>query len=80
MLGSLMVKIGIIGGSGLDDPKILKDAKEIEVDTPYGKPSSALTVGKIEGVDVVMLARHGREHTIPPTQVNFRANIQALKD
>ena len=75
-----MVKIGIIGGSGLDDPKILKDAKEIEVDTPYGKPSSALTVGKIEGVDVVMLARHGREHTIPPTQVNFRANIQALKD
>ena len=80
MLGGLMVKIGIIGGSGLDDPKILKDAKEIEVDTPYGKPSSALTVGKIEGVDVVMLARHGREHTIPPTQVNFKANIQALKD
>lgn len=41
--------IGIIGGSGLDDPKILKDVKEIEVDTPYGKPSSPLTMGKIEG-------------------------------
>ncbi len=75
-----MAKIGIIGGSGLDDPKILKGAKEIEADTPYGKPSSPLTVGKINGIDVVILARHGREHTIPPTQVNFRANIQALKN
>ncbi|MFH0868429.1 MAG: S-methyl-5'-thioadenosine phosphorylase [Candidatus Woesearchaeota archaeon] len=75
-----MVKIGIIGGSGLDDPKILKDAKEVEVDTAYGKPSSVLTVGKIEGIDVAILARHGKQHTIPPTQVNFRANIQALKD
>ena len=74
------IKIGIIGGSGLDDPQILKDAKEIEVDTPYGKPSSSLTVGKIEGVDVVILARHGKQHTIPPTQVNFRANIHALKE
>lgn len=72
--------IGIIGGSGLDDPKILKDAKEIEVDTPFGKPSSPLTLGKIEGKDVVLLARHGRKHTIPPTQVNNRANIHALKE
>ena len=72
--------IGIIGGSGLDDPKILKDAKEIEVDTPYGKPSSPLTLGKIEGVDVVIIARHGRKHTIPPTGINFRANIHALKE
>ena len=75
-----MVKIGIIGGSGLDDPKILNDAKEIEVNTPYGKPSSALTVGKINDIDVVLIARHGKQHTFPPTQVNFRANIQALKD
>jgi 5'-methylthioadenosine phosphorylase len=74
-----MVKVGIIGGSGLDDPKILKHAKEVKVDTPFGKPSSALTIGKISGVDVVMLARHGRKHTIPPSQVNFRANIHALK-
>jgi len=74
------MKIGIIGGSGLDDPKILKDAKEIEVNTPYGKPSSPLTIGKIDGIDVVLLARHGRKHTIPPTQVNFRANVWALKE
>jgi len=74
------MKIGIIGGSGLDDPKILQDAKEIDVETQYGKPSSQLTTGTIDGVDVVLLARHGRRHTIPPTQVNFRANIQALKD
>jgi len=75
-----MAKIGIIGGSGLDDPNILESSKDIEVDTEFGKPSSKLKVGKIKGVDVVLLARHGREHTIPPTQVNFRANIQALKD
>lgn len=75
-----MVKIGIIGGSGLDNPDILKDAKDIEVDTPYGKPTSPLKTGKIHNTEVILIARHGREHTIPPTQVNFRANIQALKD
>ncbi|MFH1248632.1 MAG: S-methyl-5'-thioadenosine phosphorylase [archaeon] len=75
-----MVKVGIIGGSGLDDPKILKDFKEIEVVTKYGKPSSILTTGKINGIDVVILARHGKGHTIYPTGVNFRANIAALKD
>jgi methylthioadenosine phosphorylase (EC 2.4.2.28) len=74
-----MVRLGIIGGSGLDDPKILQDAKDISVDTPYGKPSSALTVGKIGGVDVVILARHGKKHQFSPTQVNYRANIHALK-
>lgn len=76
----MQIKIGIIGGSGLDNPKILEESRDIDVDTPYGKPSSQLKVGKIHGVDVVLLARHGREHTIPPTQVNNRANIQALKD
>ena len=75
-----MVKIGIIGGSGLDNPDILKESNEINVDTSYGKPSSSLKLGKIHDVDVVLIARHGREHTIPPTQVNYRANIQALKD
>jgi 5'-methylthioadenosine phosphorylase len=74
-----MIKIGIIGGSGLDNPDILEDAKEIEFQTPYGKPSSTLKTGKIKGVDVVLLARHGRAHTIPPTQVNYRANIYSLK-
>jgi len=74
------IRIGIIGGSGLDDPNILEDAHDKEMDTPYGKPSSPLKIGKINGVDIVLLARHGREHTIPPTYVNYRANIHALKD
>ena len=75
-----MAKIGIIGGSGLDDPKLMTDSQEIEVETEYGKPSSPLTTGKIEGVDVVLIARHGRKHEIPPTRVNYRANITALKE
>ncbi len=74
-----MVKIGIIGGSGLDNPDILEGAKDKEVETAFGKPTSPLKIGKIKGVDVVLIARHGREHTVPPTQVNFRANIDALK-
>ncbi len=72
--------IGIIGGSGLDDPQIMKDVQEKEVSTVYGKPSSSLTVGTIHGVDVVILARHGKAHGIMPTKVNFRANIKALQD
>ena len=75
-----MVKIGIIGGSGLDNPDILQNGKDIEVITQYGKPSSPLKIGKIEGVDVVILSRHGREHTTPPTYVNYKANIYALKE
>jgi len=73
------VKIGIIGGSGLDDPKIIKGARGKNVKTPYGNPSSPLTIGKINGVDIVILARHGKDHSIYPTGVNFRANIYALK-
>jgi 5'-methylthioadenosine phosphorylase len=73
------VKIGIIGGSGLDDPQLLKDKKDKKVKTPYGSPSSELTVGKIGGTDVVILARHGRKHSIYPTGINFRANLSALK-
>lgn len=75
-----MVKVGIIGGSGLDNPNILQDSQDIEVETVYGKPSSPLKQGKINGIDVVLLARHGRQHTIPPTKVNNQANIQALKE
>lgn len=75
-----MVKIGIIGGSGLGNPDILRDSTECEVATPYGKPSSTLLAGRIGDVEVVLLARHGREHTIPPTQVNYRANLYALKE
>lgn len=75
-----MTKIGIIGGSGLDDPNLLHDARDVEVATRYGTPSAPLKTGTIGGREVVLLARHGREHTIPPTYVNYRANIQALKD
>ncbi len=75
-----MVKIGIIGGSGLEDPQILKDAREIAIQTPYGESSSFLSCGIIQGVDVVILSRHGKQHTIPPSQVNYRANIHALKE
>jgi 5'-methylthioadenosine phosphorylase len=74
-----MAIIGIIGGSGLDNPDILSNAGDITVKTPYGDPSSPLKRGTIGGVEVVLCARHGREHTIPPTQVNFRANVSALK-
>lgn len=75
-----MTKIGIIGGSGLDDPDILEQQHDITVETRWGTPSAPLKVGQIAGVDVVLLARHGRAHTLPPTQVNYRANIQTLKD
>ncbi len=73
------VKIGIIGGSGLDDPRLMKDIKEKKVKTPYGSPSSALTIGKMQGVDTVILARHGKDHSIYPTGVNYRANVHAMK-
>ena len=74
-----MVKIGIMGGSGLDDTKLLKDCKEIEVETLYGKPSSVITSGKLSGVEVYILSRHGKKHETTPTHVNNRANIYALK-
>ncbi|XP_054843264.1 S-methyl-5'-thioadenosine phosphorylase [Eublepharis macularius] len=77
---SAPVKIGIIGGSGLDDPDILEGRTEKYVDTPYGKPSDALILGKIKNVDCVLLARHGRHHTIMPSNVNYRANLWALKE
>ena len=73
------IKIGIIGGSGLDDPKILVKPKEIEIKTPFGKPADKLVTGTIARQEVVILARHGKKHNIPPTQIPFRANIWALK-
>lgn len=75
-----MVKVGIIGGSGLESPDILKESKKIDVNTKFGKPSSELIVGKISGVDVVMISRHNKKHSITPTNVPNRANILALKD
>ncbi len=75
-----MVKVGIIGGSGLDNPNILKEGRDMEAGTPFGNPSSPMKVGKINEVDVVLLARHGRGHTIMPSNVNNQANIWALKE
>ncbi|NYT04159.1 MAG: MTAP family purine nucleoside phosphorylase, partial [Candidatus Methanofastidiosa archaeon] len=75
-----MIKVGIIGGSGLDDPKLLKDYEEVNMTTKYGNPSSSFMTGKINGRDVVILARHGRDHSIYPSGVNYRANVLALKN
>lgn len=75
-----MNKIGIIGGSGLDDPSFFEVGEERSVSTPYGEPSSSLKEGFVGNVPVVLMARHGRRHTIPPTQVNYRANVWALKE
>jgi len=74
------IKIGIIGGSGLENPDIIKGAVHYSVPTPFGDTSSGFISGKISGIDVLILSRHGRHHTIPPTQVNNRANIYALKN
>ncbi len=75
-----MAIIGIIGGSGLDDPDILKNPREIEADTPYGRPSSSIKSGQIAGKDTLIIARHGRNHELSPAQVNNQANIHALKE
>ncbi|MEN6379299.1 MAG: S-methyl-5'-thioadenosine phosphorylase [Methanofastidiosum sp.] len=75
-----MTKIGIIGGSGLDDPKLLKYYEEVTMTTKYGNPSSPIVTGTIKDVEVAILARHGRGHTIHPSGVNYRANIWALKE
>ncbi len=74
-----MVKVGIIGGTGLESLNFLKNSREIEVDTPYGSPSSGFIHGTINDCEVFILSRHGRDHTITPTHVNNRANIHALK-
>lgn len=75
-----MKKIGIIGGSGLENLDIFSNSKLIEATTPYGEPSSSLLTGKIGDKEIVIISRHGRQHSIPPTQVNNRANIWALKN
>jgi 5'-methylthioadenosine phosphorylase len=71
--------IGIIGGSGLYAIDALEDAQWLAVDTPWGAPSDELLIGRIEGVRFVFLPRHGRGHLLPPSQVNARANVDALK-
>jgi 5'-methylthioadenosine phosphorylase len=75
-----MIRIGIIGGSGLENPEILQSSEEKHFETPYGIPSSSILFGTIEGTEIALLSRHGRQHTIPPSKVNNRANIFALKE
>jgi 5'-methylthioadenosine phosphorylase len=75
-----MIRIGIIGGSGLEDPELLKNPEVKNISTPYGEPSSSLLSGEIYGRGIVLLSRHGRTHSIPPSMVNNRANIFALKE
>jgi 5'-methylthioadenosine phosphorylase len=72
-------RIGIIGGSGLYKMEALKNIEEIQIDTPFGPPSDAVILGTLEGTRVAFLARHGRNHTLMPTELPFRANIYALK-
>ncbi len=71
--------LAVIGGSGLYNFSDLKDAQTIEVDTPFGPPSSPITIGKLSGKPVAFLARHGIGHIYPPSEVPYRANIYALK-
>ena len=73
------VRIGIIGGSGLYQMDGLSDVEEREIDTPFGKPSDTYRVGTLEGRKVAFLARHNRNHTISPSELNFRANIYGFK-
>ena len=73
------VKIGIIGGSGLYHMKGLTDTREVCVKTPFGDPSDAVVIGTLEGRRVAFLARHGRGHVISPSEINYRANICAMK-
>jgi 5'-methylthioadenosine phosphorylase len=72
-------EIGIIGGSGLYNMNGLTEVREERVETPFGDPSETFLLGKLEGRDVAFLARHGKGHRILPTELNFRANIYALK-
>ncbi len=72
-------QIGVIGGSGLYKMDALTNIEEIEVDTPFGKPSDALIVGTLEGTQVAFLPRHNRNHTLLPSELPFRANIYAMK-
>lgn len=75
----MQAEIGIIGGTGLYDPKLFKKPEEVTLETPYGAPSDAITVAELDGRCVAFLPRHGKKHTIRPTDVNSRANIFALK-
>lgn len=72
--------IAIIGGTGMYDSTLLTNLVEAKMSTPFGYPSDLITIGELEGIKVAFLPRHGRNHTIPPHGINYRANIWALKE
>src|ERR1700734_3676700 len=73
------VTIGIVGGGGLYHMEGLTDTREVRVKTPFGDPSDAIVVGTLEGKRAAFLARHGRGHLYSPSEINYRANVYALK-
>jgi len=75
----MQAEIGIIGGTGVYDPTLLKNVKEVKLRTPYGSPSDAVSIGELRGRKIAFIPRHGKKHTIRPTDINSRANIYALK-
>ena len=79
MTSSCKAKVGIIGGSGFYKMESLEDKVETPVETPWGPASSVPVSGVISGVEVVVIARHGHGHTVAPGDINYRANIWALK-
>jgi len=72
-------RLGVLGGSGLYSINNLENVEELEIETPFGKPSDKLRLGRLGGMEIVFLARHGRHHTFAPTEVPYRANIWALR-
>jgi len=74
------VEIGIFGGTGIYDSGLLENTQEVDIETPYGKPSDTITVGEFNGRKIAFLPRHGKKHTIPPHMINFKANIWAFKE
>ena len=75
----MQVEIGLIGGTGVYNPQLLEDVRELKLHTPFGPPSDLVTVGELAGRTVAFIPRHSKKHTIRPTDINSRANIYALK-
>ena len=73
-------EIGIFGGTGIYDSEMLRDSKEITIETPYGKTSDTITVGELGGKKIAFMPRHGKKHSIPPHMINYCANIWAFKE
>src|SRR3989338_5248891 len=72
-------KIAIIVGSGLEDPRLFRKIREVEIKTPFGLPSSKISIGIFSGKEIAFLSRHGKKHPFPPHRVPQRANLRALK-